>query len=372
MIIRKCIFSLGMALALPLIQPAALAAPLAPVLERPAQHAVRPERSVLIDVARAGNRLVAVGERGIIVFSDDNGETWKQANTPVAATLVALTFVDEHQGWAVGHSGVVLHSSDGGANWTLQLDGNRAAQLILDAARGTESAKAARLEKLGALFVGDGPDKPFLDVVFIDAGHGWIVGAYGLIFRTDDGGRHWRPWLDRVENPDGMHIYALRYDPGSEGKRIYLAGEQGYFARSDDGGGHFKQITTPYEGSYFDLAVLPDGELLLGGLRGNLWRSSDAGQHFKQVQTPAAVSWNMVRPIAGGRVVLFNQAGEAYELDKEGASPRRLSMPAGLPLTGLAATADQHYVTVGLGGATRLDSLSIADIATTPPETLKP
>jgi photosystem II stability/assembly factor-like uncharacterized protein len=362
MMVQRILAFAGIALAVLQAQPVAQAAPLAPMLERPALQVAHPERSVLLDVARAGKRLVAVGERGIAIFSDDNGKTWTQAKVPVSVTLVALAFADERHGWAVGHSGVILRSDDGGATWAVQLDGKQAAQLVLDAATASTSAQAAGLQKLGRLLVQDGPDKPFLDVVFSDAENGWVVGAYGLIFRTRDGGRHWQPWLDHVDNPEGLHIYALRYDAESGGKRIYLAGEQGYFARSNDGGEHFQRIATPYEGSYFDMAVLPGGELLLGGLRGNLWRSQDHGGHFDQI--PAApVSWNMIRPLADGRVVLFNQAGSAFEIAPGASAPQPLVVPPGLPLTGLAVAANAHYAAVGLGGVTLFDSLKTAATA---------
>ena len=45
-------------------------------LDRPALLCRKPEKAVLLDIASAGTRLVAVGERGIIVLSDDAGQTW--------------------------------------------------------------------------------------------------------------------------------------------------------------------------------------------------------------------------------------------------------------------------------------------------------
>ena len=39
-------------------------------------------KSVILDVALAGDRLVAVGERGHIVLSDDYGMTWRQVPCP--------------------------------------------------------------------------------------------------------------------------------------------------------------------------------------------------------------------------------------------------------------------------------------------------
>ena len=85
-------------------------------------------------MARAGERLVAVGERGRIILSDDNGVTWRQVHSPTSVTLTHVTFATPVDGWAVGGMGIVLHSADGGLSWTKQLDGIQAADIALAAA----------------------------------------------------------------------------------------------------------------------------------------------------------------------------------------------------------------------------------------------
>src|SRR5690349_8937389 len=42
-------------------------------------------KSLLLDVARAGSRLVAVGDRGHVLLSDDEGGTWRQVIVPTRA-----------------------------------------------------------------------------------------------------------------------------------------------------------------------------------------------------------------------------------------------------------------------------------------------
>ena len=159
--------------------PPAFAGDSVEVLSQPAVQGPQALRAVLLDVARAGARLVAVGERGVVLLSDDNGATWRQAAAvAVSASLTAVQFVDERNGWAVGHAGVVLRSEDGGEHWTLQLDGKRAAALELQAAEA--SADERRLAAAQRLLA-DGADKPLLALSFADAQHGLVVGAYGLL-----------------------------------------------------------------------------------------------------------------------------------------------------------------------------------------------
>ncbi|HET6802643.1 MAG TPA: glycosyl hydrolase, partial [Casimicrobiaceae bacterium] len=78
----------------------------------------QPTRAPLIGVARAGPRLVAVGDYGVVVLSDDAGTTWRQARAVATRDLLtAVTFVDANRGFAVGHGGTILRTDDGGESW---------------------------------------------------------------------------------------------------------------------------------------------------------------------------------------------------------------------------------------------------------------
>ena len=130
------------------LAPLAVAAGFADVLDTPAQRTPLASKSLLNGIARAGTRLVAVGQRGHIVVSTDGGANWKQSAVPVSSDLTAVYFVDEKRGWAVGHDGVVLHTDDGGdalapaARWS---QGERAHQ-DRDAAQGGGRAGLRRSE----------------------------------------------------------------------------------------------------------------------------------------------------------------------------------------------------------------------------------
>src|SRR3989344_304981 len=84
-------------------------------LQRPALSVKAPQRAVLLAAAAAGQRLVAVGERGVVALSDDRGVTWQQAACPVSVSLTMVRFADERHGVAVGHGGTGLTTSDAGA-----------------------------------------------------------------------------------------------------------------------------------------------------------------------------------------------------------------------------------------------------------------
>lgn len=281
---------------------AAQAEPVGSALERPALLAVNPAHSYLLGIAQAGQRLVVVGERGLIVLSDDQGATWRQAASPVSVTLTAVRFADAEHGYAVGHGGSVLVSEDGGTHWAASLDGRRAAQTLLAAAQAQGNPRAiAEAERL----VEDGPDKPFLDLWVKSPQEAYVVGAYGLALRTDDGGKSWQPWLRRSVNPGGLHLNAIR----SHGQRVVIAGEQGLVLISEDGGASFSPVETPYSGSFFTLELPADGSIVLAGLRGNALRSEDGGASWSPLASPVEASITASALQADGTPLFVNQAG---------------------------------------------------------------
>jgi len=320
-------------------------APLPPAppaaLAEPAIHSPKALNAAMLAVTRAGPRLVAVGERGTVLLSDDGARSWRQATVPVQVTLTAVRFVDERTGWAAGHLGVILKSTDGGETWVKQLDGVQAAKLVA-AVGGDERTKR---------FVEEGPDKPFFDLDFIDAQHGFAVGAYNLAFETRDGGQHWTPMLGRLPNPKSLHLYGVR----ASGGHVYIAGEQGLLMASGDGGENFAVLPSAYKGSYFGLLAARSGALIAYGLRGNAWRSVDQGASWTRLDTGLPTSISAALELDGGELALLAQTGEVLRSRDDGRSFTKTPPSGGpLPAAGLAAT-DGALVIASLRGMRRLD-----------------
>lgn len=292
----------GVALVLALLMPAvAPAAAFQDVLDVPAVPSALATQGLINGLALAGERVVGVGQRGHIVYSDDQGRSWRQATVPVSSDLVAVSFPTPQHGWAVGHDGVVLHSSDAGATWTRQLDGRGLGALVLAhyKAQGDE-AWIAEAER----FAAQGAENPFLDVWFADERTGFVVGAFNLILRTTDGGQSWAPWLDRSDNPQALHLYAIRRVAGE----IYVTGEQGLVMRLDPVAGRFVALQTPYTGSFFGLTGSRNAVIVFG-LRGNAYRSTDRGASWHKVDTGVQEGLTAGMAVGEGGVLLASQAG---------------------------------------------------------------
>lgn len=221
--------------------------------------------SLLLDVVRAGDRLIAVGDRGHILYSDDNGKQWLQARVPTQQLLTAVYFVDDRHGWAVGHDALILATRDGGATWTRQYDDLEA-------------------------------ESPLLDVWFKDVNHGYAVGAYGMLLETRDGGQDWQRIDEALDNEDAFHLNAIGAVADSG---IFIVGEMGMMFRSADWGQSWKRLDSPYQGSLFGLLATAEPEqLLVYGLRGHIFKSTDSGE-----------SWDAVAVHTGNGLLQYGLSG---------------------------------------------------------------
>ena len=299
----------------------------------PAKASHLAERGLINGLARAGDkRFVAVGQRGHILYSDDGGMQWHQAEVPVSSDLTAVQFVNAQTGYAVGHDGVVLGSRDGGKSWRKLLDGRVVNALVLrelEAAGGSAELLAEAHRNVDA-----GPDKPLLDLFFTSADEGFVVGAYNLILHTDDGGKTWHSWFDRVDNPRLLNLYSIR----KQGDAFYIAGEGGLLLRLAPGGQRFEALESPYKGSFFGLLPTPQG-ILAYGMRGNAFLSVDQGKSWQALETGLSASITAADIGPGNRVLLIDQSGR-LSMSRDGGQrftplrPRATQPPAAAVLLG--------------------------------------
>ncbi|WP_408596034.1 YCF48-related protein [Pseudomonas sp. PLMAX] len=347
------LIALGSALTLPFGK-AVVAADFIDTLDKPAIQTEKAVHGIFTGLAAAGERLIAVGQRGHIFYSDDAGVHWQQANVPVSSDLVAVHFPTPLQGWAVGHDGVVLHSSDAGQTWIRQFDGRQVGPVMLAyyqrmaAAQPENSDLQTRVAEAQRMS-DEGADKPFLDVWFESDRVGYIVGAFNLIFRTDDGGQHWSPWLDRTENPAALNLYALR----PVGNELFIVGEQGLVLKLDPVAERFNAIPTPYNGTFFGVTGKP-GAVLVFGLRGNAYRSVDGGVSWSKVELGLPLSITASTVTTDGRIVLLSQAGHVLVSVDDGVSFKLQPQNGLAPVAAAQVSASGALVLAGARGLRQL------------------
>ncbi len=311
---------------------AAFAASLDPG-ELPSEPAPLASRSLLVDLAQAGSRLVAVGERGHVLLSDNRGQTWRQAKSvPTQNLLNAVCFSDEKHGIAVGHDEIVLTTADAGETWARKHYAPDAQQPLLDVLCNGQDAIAVGAysvyftsKDLGETWTehkfsataGSEPSRPS------SAASGGSQGPPSLAARSPESKPAAVPPATPPSSDEGIDSelssdYHLNRIVAASGSRLYIAAEAGHLYRSDDAGASWQELPSPYEGSFFGILPLNADSLLAYGLRGHLYRSDNAGATWREITTHTQAMLNDAVRLPGGGVAVVGLSGVVLTSGNDG------------------------------------------------------
>ena len=272
--------------------------------------------SLLLDIVRTpSGRLVAVGERGHVVLSDDKGMTWRQAKVvPTRSTLTAVTAVGGRL-WAAGHDTVIITSGDGGETWTRQYYDPERQQAVMD-------------------------------IHFLDDQSGVALGAYGLYLVTEDGGESWND--EYVDEENEYHLNdTVRL---ADGRRL-IAGEAGYSYRSYDDGLSWEALEMPYIGSMWGAVAVGGDCVLFFGLRGHILETCDFGESWSELNVDTLSSLSGATYDADRTIIVGNSG---VVLVREGEGPFEVNLhSSGVDFAAVIATGDGGYILVGEDGVHR-------------------
>jgi photosystem II stability/assembly factor-like uncharacterized protein len=279
-------------------------------------------RDNLFAVAPTSNDIAwAVGNFGSIYVTKDGGATWSPRTSNTKEPLFSVAFADDRHGWVVGKSGVILRTTDGGESWTAQ-------KSPID------------------------PAKHLFKVAALDAQTAWAVGDWGAVLQTTDGGATWRDRslaglaIERVESPDRMMqtitddviLYDVDFVDAQHG---FIVGEFGTLLATDDGGAHWRQIPLPTDKTFFGVDFRSPTEGWIVGIDGMILYTQDGGQNWKTqnglIESGAIEDVSFVEAmenpglysvsVAGQRGVIVGDSGAFFVSDDGGRTWTRRALP---------------------------------------------
>jgi len=177
-----------------------------------------------------------------------------------------------------------------------------------------------------------------LDVLFKDVNNGIAIGAYGMFYRTDNGGKTWTEEFHEEFLPleDIEYLNELKMEDEEsylderasilphfnrivqDGRTMYLAGEMGLIAKSNDFGVTWEPYQNIYQGSFFDMERTQSGNLIVAGLRGNIFRSLRNGTPWSHVQTKTTALLSDIVLTDDDRVLVVGNNGVLLISDDDG------------------------------------------------------
>jgi photosystem II stability/assembly factor-like uncharacterized protein len=241
------------------------------------------------------------GKEGIVYGTKDGGETWTQLQTGSTRHVFGIEFPTPERGHAVGDFGTMVHTEDGGKTWTTMR--------IPDTVALPESALDTGVEP---------GDVNLYGMSFGDPDHVWVVGEFGTVIASSDGGRTWQQQHTPVEST----IFGVRFQDATHG---FAVGIDSVILATTDGGATWRTIAPPVtQRSYYDVAVRGQNGWIVGD-SGTVLKTTDAGATWKVEPLPIQLAADWLRTVSlapSGAGLAVGSEGLVFRL--EGSSLRRL------------------------------------------------
>jgi photosystem II stability/assembly factor-like uncharacterized protein len=239
----------------------------APGAQQPAAQPGRSWENYFGVAILPSGRVVVVGDKGVVMLSDNEGQTWLRQQLKHGFKyddLYSVAFTaDGSSGWVVGDHGVIFRTDDHGATWIEQkVPAGATGALTKIAVSGAQNACAGgdhgvilctsdggatwNLQKIG--------DIGLFDLAFTDANNGWAVGEFKTMLHTSDGGKSWKiaSGGDRMKTTDPY--FAIAFAGGHNGLALGVAGDA---LETSDGGAIWKPADLSIEHKSFYAVVAP-------------------------------------------------------------------------------------------------------------------
>jgi photosystem II stability/assembly factor-like uncharacterized protein len=267
------------------------------------------------DVKSLGNNsFLLLGYRSALARSDDGGSTWKKLAAPTRRNMTRMAFLDGKTGWGVGHEGIIFKTDNGGDSWTEQKSGTKNA--LFDLSITTPQNVWAVGDQSSILHTTDGganwnvqkveissigvredmtlaiSDPIFYSVSCVDDNTCYVVGEFGQIRMTSDGGKTWGAGHGgllggKAIYRDVMSMPTFLCVKARDAQHAVAVGTYGSIASTSDGV-NWTWNQSPVPVPLYDIRALPDGEYVIVGASGTVVRGNpDAG--WKPAEMPAGV-----------------------------------------------------------------------------------
>jgi len=266
------------------------------------------EHTLFLDISSTEKNIFSVGEQGLILKSEDNGESWSLSKTNTKVLLTSVFFLNENTGWVTGHQGTILKTIDAGKSWQLQHSHSES--------------------------------DPLFDILFINENQGIAIGGYGYSLISNDGGKNW----DRINiSDDDYHLYAIT---SSNNDKYYIAGESGTLLVSDNFS-IWKKLPINHNGTLFSIQA-KNNSITATGIRGSIIHSNDKGNNWRIITTPTTAPLETVHYLKNGQVLAAGRSGALLVGNPEQAlSFERILFPVNHSITKIIEISDKQLLISG-------------------------
>lgn len=256
----------------------------------------------------------ASGYYGTLLQTTDGGKTWVRRPIPATDLVRRIQFLDVNTGWLVTHRGRIMATRDGGKTWAVQYE---------DA---TTNLRA---------------------ITMLNAATGWAVGHNATVLHTTDGGK---TWIVQPLNYPSADAPRLNGVAAYDSMNAVLVGEFGMVARTSNGGQSWEVFKSASEVTYTAVAINADRAVAVG-LNGAILEIPKTGAPIARDNASKAHLFDVAAD-KGGRVLAVG-AGGAVEISPTALTPRPFDPKADenlIWLGGVTFLPGGSAVAVGMSG----------------------
>lgn len=254
---------------------------------------------------RDNNVIWAVGNNGRVIRSDNAGQDWRIQDTGTKNHLQSIAAWDSESAIVVGDLATVLVTDDGGASWTgIPIETYEFGDQLLQVSLGPDQDQAWISGTMGTVLksVDRGrtwtmmhpqEDLAWNDILVTASGRVWLVGEFGRLQRSDDGGASWQ----EIEAPTlGSSLMAIDFADPLHGLAVGLSG---VVVRTTDGGDSWTLIEDVTQAHFFD--VIWNGEQYVAvGDNGTLasFRTGEQSGSVGRVHPDNSLWYTQITPVS--------------------------------------------------------------------------
>ncbi len=251
----------------------------------------------LNDATYVGTRIVAVASGGVIINSDDNGNTWKKINSGVFNDFSRVQFTNSKTGYILSQYLPMLKTEDGGNTWfplawppspqyapyftNMYFASDSVGYVITNSNAYNPSSifKTTNGGRTWNQLSYNSYGGNFSSVWFTDANTGFICGSSGTLLHTTDGGNTWQViTITAVGSSTSFNNITF-----VSAKVGYLTSTAGDILQTTDGGNTWARISTIPSDGGIDRIYFRDsknGYALVGFNSANLYITADGGHNW--------------------------------------------------------------------------------------------
>ena len=257
------------------------------------------------------NHITAVGADGLILQSDDGGQSWSTRTSSATDALRRVRWHSPSLGVILGNGGVALKSVDGGQSWQT---------------------------------LNTGTTRALFDVHFYDANNWLVIGQAAIRITTTDGGQTWEEQGSGTDNFNEIDI------PGDFG---VIVGNKGQIRFTRDGGKAWGSSESGTNLELTGVSVGDDSTAIAVGANGTILRTQDKGRNWTEIIASLPISsyrLSGVRHLTRERVVVSGYFGLVLWSTDTGLTWYAQESNTQVNLEAVAFITDRIGVTAGWNG----------------------